>query len=684
MTISLHVGVMTADEKPESSHEYNFFLDRQLQNKLLDFDEQDIDSRYFQNVKLEGKAFRAQARSEEVTGWIFDAKINFRKPEKESSRQSKEFIQPWKDYKTKQQKDDSYMFRHYGDLKKYIQQYREEHANANGFRPPGVLKSDVPTGDIRKYLHHHSAPTPSVGATQHQTSTQSPASAQTQVSSVCTQCTNTSNQQLITASMYYTNRKDSSFSLPNGASVSNPRTTVNHSHSHGHQCSKHNHINPDHAYKYKLAPDAAWRSDSVQSSNVDSDRNDGIKTPRINSAKGDRGKSPTKVMVPSGASNGPHKGHPLQTVTVAWRLPSQAKQSGGDNSVQTSTTSRTLDTLACVAAEKQGYYYEYPMSPHMTFAPDNMDGKSDISLSRLSTTCLGAEMRVRMNEKLEPSCTFHLFPSETVIDAPPIILNTAKPVLWNPAISSPGQRRDNQRETVISSPFKGYVKVIDPCGDYKSKLKLVLDKEETEKVDFPLIKSKNGMLVATDINLSDQAKFKTEANPQTSQEQHMVSERKIASASYEKTSKLFCTKNLRSRFAGYIKGKKTRASALRKSANAVSNRNAFSARVARPDRNDVPKSHNGDAVDCELNHWTEESEETEASPRNAVAVSTVESNESMKRVAEYILRESSGVGNNITHQDNSSDSNTPRHGMWFDSTGRAYVSLAARYDPLKK
>ncbi|XP_021348564.1 uncharacterized protein LOC110447298 isoform X3 [Mizuhopecten yessoensis] len=677
MTISLHADVMTADEKPESSHEYNFFLDRQLQNKLLDFDEQDIDSRYFQNVKLDGKSYKAQVRNEEVTGWIYDPKNNFRKPEKENSKQQKEFIQPWKDYKARQQKDDSFMFRHYGDLKKYIQQYRQEHSYANGFRPPGMTKSDVPIGELRKYLHHHSAPTPSAGAIQNQISTQSQSSTQTQVSTVCTQCTNTngSNQQLITASMYYTNRKDSLVSLPNGASVSNPRTSSNHSH--GHQCSKHNHvhINPDHAYKYKLAPDAAWRSDSVQSSCVESDRNEGVRTPRINSAKGDRGKSPTKVMVPAGASNGPQKGHPLQTVTVAWRLPSQARQSGADNHVQTNSTSRTLDTLACVAAEKQGYICEYPMTPDVSFSPDNMDNKSDISLSRLSTTCLGAEMKVRLNETLEPSCTFHLFPSESVLEGPPIILKTAKPILWNPSTSSPVHRKDSRRETMVSSPFRGYVKVINPNVDYKPKMKLILNKEDAGKVDFPVIKSKNGMLVAADINLSDQAKFKEEAMQQKSHEGTVLPEKKSSSASYEKTSKLFCTKNLRSRFAGYIKGKKTRASALRKSENAANNRNAYSARVVRSDRSDLPNSLRGESVSPGLNYWTEEPEEytNETKPGNAVSISTIESSESMKRVAEYILRENSSVGINATSQE-----------MWFDSAGRAYVSLAARYDPLKK
>ncbi|XP_069120502.1 uncharacterized protein [Argopecten irradians] len=679
MTISLPVGVMTADEKPESSHEYNFFLDRQLQNKLLEFDEQDIDSRYFQNVKLEGKAYRAQVRSEEVTGWVFDTKTNFRKPEKESNKQQREFIQPWKDYKAKQQKDDSYMFRHYGDLKKYIQQYREEHSNVFGFRPPGVpMKSDAPVGEIRKYLNHHSAPTPSAGATHHnQTSAHNHTSSQTQVSTVCTQCTNSSgNQQLLTASMYYTNRKDSSVSLPNGASVSNSRNNHN-SHSHGHHCSKHNnHINPDHAYKYKLAPEAAWRSDSVQSSCVDSDRNDGVRTPRINSAKGDRGKSPTKVMVPAGASNGPPKGHPLQSVTVAWRLPSQAKQSG--DHAQTSGSSRTLDTLACVAAEKQGYGHEYPMSPHMSFSPDNMDNKSDISLSRLSTTCLGAEMKVRLSEKLEPSCTFHLFPADAVIDAPPIILNTGKPLIWNPATSSPGQRRDSQREAIISSPFKGYVRVIDP------NMKLILNKEGG-KVDFPALKAKNGMLVASDINLGDQAKFKSETVPSKSQDEHFLSERKTPNASYEKTSKLFCTKNLRSRFAGYIKGKKTRASSLRKSESAAVKRNAYSARAVRPERSEVTESVQGDANNSGLNYWAEEPEEFQKKAlEENVDISEIQSNESMKRVAEYILRESSRGGNSVTPLEVVADSPTPRNGMWFDSAGRAYVSLAARYDPLKK
>ncbi|XP_021344974.1 uncharacterized protein LOC110444948, partial [Mizuhopecten yessoensis] len=428
---------------------------------------------------------------------------------------------------------------------------------------------------------------------------------------------------------------------------------------------------------------------------------------------------------------------------------SQARQSGADNHVQTNSTSRTLDTLACVAAEKQrrpfstftnirtlghvildvrpstvkgrtiirpstsfsvngrsfarsksekpivtarlkrqvlGYICEYPMTPDVSFSPDNMDNKSDISLSRLSTTCLGAEMKVRLNETLEPSCTFHLFPSESVLEGPPIILKTAKPILWNPSTSSPVHRKDSRRETMVSSPFRGYVKVIDPNVDYKPKMKLILNKEDAGKVDFPVIKSKNGMLVAADINLSDQAKFKEESMQQKSHEGTVLPEKKSSSASYEKTSKLFCTKNLRSRFAGYIKGKKTRASALRKSENAANNRNAYSARVVRSDRSDLPNSLRGESVSPGLNYWTEEPEEytNETKPGNAVSISTIESSESMKRVAEYILRENNSVGINATSQEVNSDSLTPRDGMWFDSAGRAYVSLAARYDPLKK
>lgn len=337
---------MSADDKPESSHEFNFFLDRQLQNNLLDIDEQLISTDNYlahnhgvhcvSNGEGRSTFVKSQTKCEEITGWIQDSKTNFRKPEKEY-KPTKEFIQPWKDFKTKAQQD-TYVFKHFSDPIYYIEQYRYEHAMVMGLRSQLTRSEFGSGGDLRRYLGHHSSPSPnnngvSSSCSQNYVPPQSTA---------CNSCNgnnhnghskhsssnsapSSSQNQLLTASMHYTNKKDSK-SLPSNSTSSqskfnNPsKNSHNHHNSnnnnqnsnHGHQCTKHVHTPSDQGYKYKLAPEAMWRSGSSQSG----DHGDG-RTPRLHSAKADgRGKMPTKVMVPAGVPNGIVKQHPLQTVTV--------------------------------------------------------------------------------------------------------------------------------------------------------------------------------------------------------------------------------------------------------------------------------------------------------------------------------------------------------------------------------
>lgn len=306
MTISVIRRDMTSEENTECSHEFNFYLDRQLQNKLIEQAETlQADELYSQfnisNTDSKNVNSKVLGKNEDIQGWFGEPKIVLRKPEKESVKQS----QPsWRDYRNKQvPTQDPFVFKHYGDIRAYIEQYRRDHTTGLGFKSHSAL--DRMQGDgVRRY-----GQSPSNVHIQHQNACN--CGAPPCASEV---------QKYLTAALHSTNRTLTSttgfnHSQSHGTQSANSHQTPSTPHTpNGHICTKHNHHHHvernSQAYKYKLSPDCQtmWssRTDSQNSERLDQP------SPRMQSAKVyTSGKVPTKVSVPAAPPNGQVKRPPI-------------------------------------------------------------------------------------------------------------------------------------------------------------------------------------------------------------------------------------------------------------------------------------------------------------------------------------------------------------------------------------
>lgn len=149
MTVAIISQGMTseyAEENQESTHGFNFFIDRQLQNKLLQADDdlltekESVDNSLYRNNLKSGKITKNDTRND-FTGWFPDQKLVCRKLDGANKTDQKPrestFIHPWKDYK--RNREESYVFKHYTDTRKYIEQYRKEHnSHSNRFSSSGL------------------------------------------------------------------------------------------------------------------------------------------------------------------------------------------------------------------------------------------------------------------------------------------------------------------------------------------------------------------------------------------------------------------------------------------------------------------------------------------------------------------------------------------------------------------
>nr|KAG5687708.1 hypothetical protein BaRGS_019368 [Batillaria attramentaria]KAG5692744.1 hypothetical protein BaRGS_033855 [Batillaria attramentaria] len=74
-------------------------------------------------------------------------------------------------------------------------------------------------------------------------------------------------------------------------------------------------------------------------------------------------------------------------------------------------------------------------------------------MERLSTTCLGAEVSVKPRPRLEPSCTYHVFPSEDMLTDAPTLFTSS--MLWNPSKSTFERRPQVVHfDPGLNAPFK--------------------------------------------------------------------------------------------------------------------------------------------------------------------------------------------------------------------------------------
>ncbi|XP_063424751.1 uncharacterized protein LOC134708265 isoform X8 [Mytilus trossulus] len=556
--------------KSPSNHDLNIFLDRQIQNKLLEIDDQLWLTDYMVeskgNTELKVPKTIKVSRNEDVTGWFSSSKCVLRKLEKEKPT-PQPLTYSWREQtRLKNLIQNSFVFKHYPYHQSYIEQYREENSQLSGIKTVTQKESNEP----RKIAVQNTA---TITSAQNNITASGNNYSQNSGQNICSHCnqpyTVSTSQPLITAAFSYTRRENTS--LSNGAckcSQSNfnpiPHSTSSHT------CTKHNHHQHKDvaslAYKYKLSKEAlmhniAWKSESDNSSEHEKDP---FKTPRVASGKRSAGKAPTKVTVPS-LPNGHNKN--IQTVTV--QQISQGKPSGDGLSVATTQQNlRALDALSCVAAEKQ--LPEKPESKngsldgsqeHLPTLEDSglilpediaviSDEASDvISISKLSTICLGADMKTRENDGLEHSCAIQLFPNNDIMMQNAMRVLNSGTVVWHPSASvTPSQKEKFKKEFTLHNPSPTITHKTPDLKD-SQKVSTNLHRSQSEaRIDFPIIRteSRSGMLVS-DINMSKQAKLGKNGRTSSSMETRapLIPKGNVM-------------KNLRHKYAGYVRSKNLR------------------------------------------------------------------------------------------------------------------------------
>ena len=197
------------DDNHASQHEYNYFLDRDIQKRLHHLAESDTrrawaneytwitsNPQYVGPPKSQ-KSRRAILLPDDFTGWSDGGGPNANSGAEASKKQEKinklsrekESSTGWKDYRMR---DISFEFRHYGDVSKYMEQYRYEHTynvGPLGREPIEIttckivpLQDDIPTpsvySDGQQHHHHHHHHNP-FASNKHRRQDLSPVSNQT-------------------------------------------------------------------------------------------------------------------------------------------------------------------------------------------------------------------------------------------------------------------------------------------------------------------------------------------------------------------------------------------------------------------------------------------------------------------------------------------------------------------------
>lgn len=385
------------NEEENEKHEFNFFLDRQIQQKLFDADEEAI-AKESQNINILSKKLKGsngsissstplikintgthgvkqsikELHNISLCGWISDPSKVYRKSENENSTKSRsstvashrEFLSSRGDSKNRQGLSQDFVFRHYTDPRKYIEQYRRAHvcydtatssATKNEFLDKNrfyayhqysSLPVNITAQNNSPYqngpVHHNGSP--------HQNHSQS---YQTEQSPQYSESTKTQ----YSSSNPYTNKRDSQ-----------KQTLVAN-------------LRPNQQHIYKLEKSILQKQDSEKSITSGSDGPEGLERKRSGSAK-DRinptvnGVSvqvhksmATKVNVPSSAG---FSGSRLHRSAIPSGSPLDATPAATNQfhahklGQATSPGARTLDTLACVAGGGDKQVTIPPASPFMS------------------------------------------------------------------------------------------------------------------------------------------------------------------------------------------------------------------------------------------------------------------------------------------------------------------------------
>ncbi|XP_071096880.1 uncharacterized protein [Haliotis cracherodii] len=615
--------------------------DRLVQNRLLAADDRYDKEALIEFIGNSSKPKTAKSireKSEELTGWLHSSKVALRKPEKDSVNSKgkdgpREFLS-WRDSRLKLTPNprENYVFKHYQDIRYYMKQYREENSTLDTASPQAPKR-------VSAFYHpgfYNVAPQPN------------------REYSSCHLLSKIA-QSSQNGTFQYTRRDSQKFDKPS--------------------------LVPN---LYKLVSTTA-RADSASSSENEAKGNT---VPRNTSASGTRskppataGKTPTKVSVPT-----PHNA--ISSV--------QGKLSGsngpGSNGFHVKsevlpTGSRTLDTLACVAAQEG-----QPDVEEAEKATAVSEASEAISIGKLSTTCLGADAVVKQSPKLEASCTYHIFPSESVLTQQATIVSSSSTMMWNPQKSAferkPANR--NEKDAGMNSPFKqprSNVKLSVRRGDTNGNR----SKRKYGKDEFPPLatgKMAKGSAVREHTLALMEIKGETsdaEKEPVLKVQSLSSQGRSHSTVSYGELHGSKKSRKMRTPTKKYCRSPIDEGEARHGSAGLVDQLHpGFELCVAEGPLEDVMTPEGFVPYHQYWNHNV---------PQRAIALTRtkkwcVDSDHNLKHLAEMVLADppplmaefENGSGQQVQGPSIASGVNQ----MWFDTNGRAYVSLATRYDPVTK
>ncbi|XP_067660648.1 uncharacterized protein [Haliotis asinina] len=615
---------VTLHEKHTSSHQ-----DRLVQNRLLA-----ADDRYDKEALIEfiGNASKPKTaksireKSEELTGWLHSSKVLLRKPEKDSVNSKgkdgpREFLS-WRDSRLKLTPNprENYVFKHYQDIRYYMKQYREENSTIDNASPQ-------PPKRVSAFHHpgfYNVAPQPS--------------------------------------------REYSSCHLLSKLAQSSQNGTFQYTRRDSQKLDKTN--------LYKLAPTTA-RADSASSSENETKGNT---IPRNTSATGTRskpsttaGKTPTKVSVPT-----PHNAiSSVQSKLSGSNLP-------GTNGIPVKsevlpTGSRTLDTLACVAAQEG-----QPDVEEAEKATAASEASEAISIGKLSTTCLGATTTVKQSPKLEASCTYHIFPSESVLTHKGTIVSSSSTMMWNPQKSAFERKpvKGNEKDAGMNAPFKqprSNVKLSSTRGEKH----MNRSKRKNGKDEFPPLaagKMAKGSAVREHTLALMEIKGETsdaEKEPVLKVQSLSSRGRSHSTVSYGELHGRKKSRKMRTPTQKYCCSPTDEGEVRHGSAGLV---DQLQLCVAEG----LEEGMTADGFVPYHNYWNHNI------PQHVIASSRtkkwcVDADHNLKHLAEMVLADPPSLMAELEHGSGQQlQGPSIASGMWFDTNGRAYVSLATRYDPVTK
>ena len=262
-----------------------------------------------------------------------------------------------------------------------------------------------------------------------------------------------------------------------------------------------------------------------------------------------------------------------------------------------------------------------------------------ISLSKLSTTCLGADMKTKEKDGLEPSCAVHVFPNSDIMIKDAMRVLNAGTLVWHPSSSvTAGPKEKFKKEFTLHNPTPTLsMRTPDISEGHKNSSKQHPRSKSESRIDFPAISlALRGSVLVSDVNMSKQAKLGQNENNRTSSSQD-------TKAPFITKGKF--TKSLRHKYAGYVRSKKLHRS--RSEPNFVS--------LPKPSPPNNDKKYSVKPYPSELTNfpdnmkvmpvytlWTNDDKANntvEVTPPTELTKHAMDG-ERLQKVAEYILNES--------------------------------------------